>query len=53
MSSDGSKYEEHIQQLGLKEEQGKELIGALQCIVESLLNKKFMLDGANDSTSSS
>jgi hypothetical protein len=44
MSSESAHYQKYIEQLGLTEEQGKELIGALQCIVESLLNKKYMLE---------
>lgn len=41
-------YEDYIKQLGLSEEQGKELIGALQAIIESLLNKKYLLENKND-----
>lgn len=40
-------HQKYIDQLGLKEEQGIELIGALECIVESLLNKKYMLEGSS------
>lgn len=47
MSSE-TKYRAHLRALGLTEEQGKDLIGALQCIAESLLNKKYMLRRYDD-----
>lgn len=44
MSSKASDYQAYIERLGLTEEQGQELMGALQCIIESLLTKKYMLE---------
>lgn len=43
MSSEIEKYRLHLRSLNLTEQQERELIGAVQCIVESLLNKKYML----------
>ena len=43
MSGTLEKYRKHIDKLGLSDEQAVELIGALQCIAENLLDKKYML----------
>lgn len=49
MSSETNRqYENYIKQLGLTEEQGKDLIGALQCLIENLLDKKYLLENRND-----
>lgn len=50
MSSKVSKYRQHIQALGLTDEQGQELIGAIECIIESLLDKKYMLGMPDETT---
>lgn len=47
MSSE-TKYRDRLRELGLTEEQGKDLIAALQSIAESLLNKKYMLRRYDD-----
>ncbi len=43
MSNEMEKYRAHIRSLGLSQQQENEMIGALLCIVESLLDKKYML----------
>ncbi len=44
MSSEMEKYKQYTDQFGLTEQEAGELIGALQCIAESLLNKKYILN---------
>lgn len=38
-----NKYRKHFEKLKLTDEQGENLVGALECIIESLLSKKFGL----------
>lgn len=45
MSKELEKYRVYIEKLGLNDEESTDLIGAIQCIVESLLNKKYMIGG--------
>lgn len=49
MSSESARYQKYIDRLGLTQEQGEELIGALQNIAESLLDKKYMLERKHES----
>jgi hypothetical protein len=53
MASEGNDYREQLAQLGLTSEQGKELIGALTCIIESLLTKKYMIGVEKDEATQS
>lgn len=48
MSSKVEEYLQYTNQLGLTENEGKDLIGAIQLIAESILNKKYMLDVEHD-----
>ena len=49
MSSKIEEYKSYLKNLDLSEQEKEDLIGSIQCITESILDKKYML-GLTDET---
>lgn len=50
MSSKIEGYKSFLKELDLSEQEKEDLIGFIQCIVESVLDKKYMLGLENEPT---